>query len=122
MALPIYTHIPNLKVLTKIFFKLSRPKANLCGGGGGVTVLNPKRKFENFKCSFYKLQAYHVGLIAVLGWLQATSLQLAVASGCHLVVHSDIRLLFLVAMLNHTPSAVIQRGGRVGLVAYKSYI
>ena len=40
MALPIYTHIPNLKVLTKIFFKLSRPKGNLCGGG--VTVLNPK--------------------------------------------------------------------------------
>ena len=39
MALPIYTHIPNLKVLTKIFFKLSRPKGNLCGG---VTVLNPK--------------------------------------------------------------------------------
>ena len=26
--------------LTKIFFKLSRPKGNLCGGG--VTVLNPK--------------------------------------------------------------------------------
>ena len=43
VALPIYTHIPNLKVLTKIFFKLSRPKGNLCGGGGGgVTVLNPK--------------------------------------------------------------------------------
>ena len=41
VALPIYTHIPNLKVLTKIFFKLSRPKGNL-GGGGGVTVLNPK--------------------------------------------------------------------------------
>ena len=39
MALPIYTHIPNLKFLTKIFFKLSRPKGNLCGG---VTVLNPK--------------------------------------------------------------------------------
>ena len=42
MALPIYTHIPNLKGLTKIFLKLSRPKGNLCGGGGGVTVLNPK--------------------------------------------------------------------------------
>ena len=45
VALPIYTHIPNLKVLTKIFFKLLRPKGNLCGGGGGgggVTVLNPK--------------------------------------------------------------------------------
>ena len=41
VALPIYTQIPNLKVLTKIFFKLSRPKGNLCGGGG-VTVLNPK--------------------------------------------------------------------------------
>ena len=40
MALPIYTHIPNLKGLTKIFFKLSRPKGNLCGGG--MTVLNPK--------------------------------------------------------------------------------
>ena len=38
MALAIYTHISNLKVLTKIFFKLSRPKGNLCG----VTVLNPK--------------------------------------------------------------------------------
>ena len=42
VALPIYTHIPNLKVLTKIFFKLSRPKGNLGGGGSGVTVLNPK--------------------------------------------------------------------------------
>ena len=43
VALPISTHIPNLKVLTKLFFKLSRPKGNLCGGGGGgVTVLNPK--------------------------------------------------------------------------------
>ena len=42
VALPIYTHIPNLKVLTKIFFKLSRPKGNLCGRGGGVTVQNPK--------------------------------------------------------------------------------
>ena len=41
VALPISTHIPNLKVLTKLFFKLSRPKGNLCGGGG-VTVLNPK--------------------------------------------------------------------------------
>ena len=26
VALPIYTHIPNLKGLTKIFLKLSRPK------------------------------------------------------------------------------------------------
>ena len=43
MALPIYTHIPNLKGLTKIFFKLSSPNGNLCGGGGsGVTVLDPK--------------------------------------------------------------------------------
>ena len=40
VALPISTHISNLKVLTKFFFKLSRPKGNL--GGGGVTVLNPK--------------------------------------------------------------------------------
>ena len=40
MALSIYTHIPNLTGLTKLFFKLSRPKGNLCGGG--VTVLNPK--------------------------------------------------------------------------------
>ena len=59
MALPIYTHIPNLKGLTKIFFKLSRPKENLCGDGS-VTILNPKyprllsgdtikcSKFENF--------------------------------------------------------------------------
>ena len=39
VALPIYTHIPNLKGLTKIFFKLSRLKGNLCGG---MTVLNPK--------------------------------------------------------------------------------
>ena len=39
MALPIYTHIPNLTGPTKIFFKLSCPKGNLCGG---VTVLNPK--------------------------------------------------------------------------------
>ena len=31
-------------------------------------------KFENFdllKCSFYKLQAYHVELNTDLGWLQA---------------------------------------------------
>ena len=43
VALPIYTHILNLKGLTKIFFKLSCPKGNLCGGSGdGVTVLNPK--------------------------------------------------------------------------------
>ena len=42
VALPIYTHIANLKVLTKIIFKLSRPKGNLCGGGVGMTVLNPK--------------------------------------------------------------------------------
>ena len=44
MALPIYTHIPNIpnwKGLTKICFKLSCPKGNLCGGGGG-TVLNLK--------------------------------------------------------------------------------
>ena len=41
VALPIYTHIPNLKGVTKIFFKLSRPKGNLCGGGG-MTILNPK--------------------------------------------------------------------------------
>ena len=40
MALPIHTHIPNLKGLSKIFFKLSRPKENLCGGL--VTILNPK--------------------------------------------------------------------------------
>ena len=39
VALPIYTHIPNLKGLTKIFFKLSHPKGNLCGG---VIILNPK--------------------------------------------------------------------------------
>ena len=37
VALPIYTHIPNLKGL---FFKLSCPKGNLCGGG--LTVQNPK--------------------------------------------------------------------------------
>ena len=41
VTLPIYTHIPNLKGLAKIFFKLSRLKGNLCGGGS-VTVLNPK--------------------------------------------------------------------------------
>ena len=40
VALPIYTYIPNLKGLTKIFFKLSCPKGNLCSGG--MTVLNPK--------------------------------------------------------------------------------
>ena len=42
VALPIYSHIPNLKGLRKIFFKLSWPKGNLCGGGSSVTVLNPK--------------------------------------------------------------------------------
>ena len=41
VALPTYTHIPNLKGLTKIFFKLPRPKGNLCGGGS-ATILNPK--------------------------------------------------------------------------------
>ena len=41
VALAIYTHIPNLKGLTKIFFKLSCPKGNLCGGIG-MTILNPK--------------------------------------------------------------------------------
>ena len=42
-TLPISTHIPSLKALVKIFFKLSRRKGNLCGGGGGgVTLLNPK--------------------------------------------------------------------------------
>ena len=41
VALPIYIHIPNLKGLTKIFFKLLCPKGNLCSGGD-VTVLNPK--------------------------------------------------------------------------------
>ena len=40
VALPIYTHIPNLKGLTKIFFKLSHPKGNLCGSS--MTILNPK--------------------------------------------------------------------------------
>ena len=42
VALPIYTYIPNLKGLTKIFLKLSRPKGNLCGSGGGLTILIPK--------------------------------------------------------------------------------
>ena len=42
MALPIYTHILNLKGLTKIFLKLLFPKGNLCGSGGGMTVQNPK--------------------------------------------------------------------------------
>ena len=41
VALPIFTHIPNLKGVTKFFFKLSRPKGNLCGSSC-VTVLNPK--------------------------------------------------------------------------------
>ena len=40
MALPIYTHIPNLKGLTKIFCKLSCPKGNLCCGS--MVILNPK--------------------------------------------------------------------------------
>ena len=40
VALPIFTYIPNLKGPTKIFFKLSRLKGNLCGGS--VTILNPK--------------------------------------------------------------------------------
>ena len=55
---------------------------------------------------------------------------LAVASGCTLIELFSILPSFLVAILNHTPSAVIQRGGRVGLssvphgklVVYKSYI
>ena len=57
-------------------------------------------------------------------------LVLAVASGCTLMELFSILPPFLVAILNDTPSAVTQRGGRVGLssfphgklVAYKSYI
>ena len=37
----VYTHIPNLKGLTKIFFKLSHLKGNLCIGDS-VIVMNPK--------------------------------------------------------------------------------
>ena len=56
-------------------------------------------------------------------------LVLAVASGCTLVELFSTLPSFLVAILNHTPSAGIQQGGRVGLssvphgklVAYKSY-
>ena len=57
VALPIYTHIPNLKVLTKIFFKLSRPKGNLCGGGG-VTILNPK--YPRLSSGDTMIQKYNV--------------------------------------------------------------
>ena len=57
-------------------------------------------------------------------------LSLAIASGCTLMEIFSTLPPFLVPILNHTPSAVIQRGGRVGLpsvphgklVAYKSYI
>ena len=57
-------------------------------------------------------------------------LVLAVASGCTLAELFSILPPFLAAILNHTPSAVIQQGGSVGLssvphgrlVAYKSYI
>ena len=48
VALPIYTHISNFKVLTKIFFKLLRPKGNLCGGGGGVNVLSSGDTMRSF--------------------------------------------------------------------------
>ena len=57
-------------------------------------------------------------------------LVLTEASGCPLVAFFLTLPPFLVAILNHTSSAVIQRGGRVGLssvphgklLAYKSYI
>ena len=65
MALPIYTHIPNLKVLAKIFFKLSRPKGNLCSGG--VTVLNPKypRLSSGDTMTWHKMVMYTVLLTFV---------------------------------------------------------
>ena len=57
-------------------------------------------------------------------------LVLTEASGCSRVDLFPTLPPFLIAILNHTPSAVIQRGGRVGLssvphgklIAYKSYI
>ena len=57
-------------------------------------------------------------------------LVLVVASGCTFMALFSTLPPFLIAILNHTPSAVIQRGGRVELssvphgklVAYKSYI
>ena len=54
MALPIYNHIPNLKGLTKIFFKLSRQKGILCGG---VTVLNPTF-VQGYKKKDFFIQEY----------------------------------------------------------------
>ena len=40
-----------------------------CGAGGAAGAgSSPIHKQASRKCSFYKLQAYHVGLIAVLGW------------------------------------------------------
>ena len=58
MALPIYTHIPNLKGLTKIFFKLLCPKGNLCGGVGGVTVLNPNPQLSSGDTRKHQVQTF----------------------------------------------------------------
>ena len=67
VALPIYTHIPNLKSLTKILFKLSRPKGNL----GGPTFVWRYKNCKQFKlvthlrffCQAKKTICCHVRII-----------------------------------------------------------
>ena len=78
VALPIYTHIPNLKVLTKIFFKLLRPKGNLCGG---VTVLNPKypRLSSGDTTNYSKCNSFQV----TTDVLNSDNLKVDIARLCH---------------------------------------
>ena len=71
MTLPIYTHIPNLKGLTKIFLKLSCLKGNLCGG---VTVLNSKYPrlssgdTINYNVVFFRKAGAHGSRLTGAGW------------------------------------------------------
>ena len=54
MALPIYTHITNLKVLTKIFFKLSRPKGNKTIAFVALPIYTPlKENMTGGSCIIY---------------------------------------------------------------------
>ena len=79
VALPIYTHIPNLKVLTKIFFKLSPPKGNLCGGG--MSVLYPKypRLSSGDTTKYSKCHTFQV----ISDLLKSDNLKVAIAQLCH---------------------------------------
>ena len=92
MALPIYTHIPNLKVLTKIFFKFSRPKGNL-GGGGGVTVLNPKYTRLSSGDTMIKMYTTGTNLVNSLNFGKKTHLQCKIQETLSMFILRDLRRL-----------------------------